>query len=206
MRNFLFIVILCVCGFTFANADGQREAYMALIIPDNVTLGMTREAFQSIRPEAKKLDITFGSRNTNALVLTEMKEDSVPFAYHQYHFLEGQLRAVTKVTHRASKQGEQVIEQLHDALKKELVKTPDEKIVRGNGSMQPILLDAELWKDAKNGMSVYFVNGQKDTTVIVFDQKYFGKKDFFVSPEDMTEIESMFEKARKTIEASKKQK
>ncbi|MBI3985557.1 MAG: hypothetical protein HY343_01440 [Lentisphaerae bacterium] len=206
MRKLYFVVMLYACGFAFANAAEQQDKYTALIMPDNVTLGMTREVLQPVRPEARKLDLAFGSRNTNALVLTEMKDDSVPLTCHQYHFLDGQLRAVTKVVHRLSKQGEEMGKQIHDALEKELVKKADEKIIRGNGNMQPILVGAELWTHEKSGTCVYFVTGAKDATIIVFDPKYFGKKDFFMSSEDMPEIAPLFEKARKTIKASQKQK
>jgi len=90
------------------------------------------------------------------------------------------------------------------ATAKDLVKQADEKIVRLDENMQQVSVTAELWKDEKNGTCVYFVDTSKDTTIITFDPKYVGKKDFFVSADEMTDITPDFETVSKTIEASKK--
>lgn len=205
MRRMLFVVS-CVCGFTFASAADQPEKYAALILPGNVTLGMTRDAIQPARPEAKKLDASLGPRRTNAVVLTELKKDALPATCYQYHFVDNQLRAVTKGILHAGKRDEEMAKHLHDAFAKDLVKQADQQIIRLDEKMQQVPVTAELWKDEKNGTCVYFVDTAKDTTIIVFDPAYFGKKDFFVTADEMSDIAPALETVRKTIEESKKLK
>ncbi len=196
--------MLCICGVVVARAAEQAEKYTTLVIPENVTLGMTRDAIQPNRPAAKKLQGAMGSRNTNAVVLTEVKGDIMPLVCYQYHFVDDHLRAVTKGIGHGGKRDEQTVKRIHDALARDLKKQADEKILRLNTELEQV--SVELWKDEKSGTCVYFVDTSNDTSVIVFDPKYFGKKDFFITPDEMPQIAPAVDSVRKTIEESKKLK
>ena len=205
MRRILFVVS-CVCGVALTSEADQPEKYAALILPDNVTLGMTRDAIQPARPEAKTLDASLVTKQTNAVVLTELKKDVSPATCYQYHFVDNQLRAVTKGILHAGKRDEQMVKHIHEVFAKDLVKQADEQIIRLDANMQQVSVTAELWKDEKNGTCVYFVDTSKDTTIIAFDPRYFGKKDFFVTADQMSDIAPALETVRKQIEESKKWK
>lgn len=206
MRRILVVLVLWACSLGTVSFAAPPEKYTALVMPDNVTLGMTREAVQSARPDARKLDGAVGSRNTNATVLIEIKNSGVPFLFDYYHFIENRLRAVTQGIGHYGKRDEQTIKHIRDALTRDLAKQADETILRLDKNMQQVLVTAELWKDEKNGTCVYFVDASNEMTVITFDPKYFEKKDFFMSPDEMPKIALALETVRKTIEASKKQK
>jgi len=200
----MFLVVWCVVGVVVTHAADQGEKYTTLVFPENVILGMTRDAIQPNRPAAKKLQGAMGSRNTNAVVLTEVKGDVMPLVCYQYHFVDDHLRAVTKGIGHGGKRDEQLVKRIHDALARNLVKQADEKILRLNTELERV--SVELWKDEKNGTCVYFVDTSNDTSVIVFDPKCFGEKDFFITPDEMPQVAPAVESVRKTIEASKKQK
>ncbi len=206
MKIKFYVMVLCAWGLAIASLAEQRDKYTALVMPENVTLGMSREAIQPVRRDAKKLDMAVGSRNTNATVLTEIKTNGPPFVCYQYHFVEDRLRAVTQGVLHAGKRDEQTIKLIHDALTRDLVKKSDESILRLDEHMQQILLNAELWTDEKNGACVYFVDASNEMTVITFDPKYFGKKDFFMSSDEIPKITPALETVRKHIEESKKLK
>ena len=89
---------------------------------------------------------------------------------------------------------------------RDLVKEPDETILRLDEQMNQVLVDAELWIDEKSGTQVYFVDATNELTVITFDPKYFGKRDFFMSPDELQQIAPALEKARKAVEEAKKLK
>lgn len=205
MRRMLFVV-LSVCGVAVANAADQPEKYAALILPDNVTLGMARDAIQPARPEAKKLDASLVTKRTNAVVLTELAKDASPATCCQYLFVDNQLRAVTKGILHGGKRDAQMVKHIHEVFAKDLIKQADEQIIRLDANMQQVSVTAELWKDAKNGTCVYFVDTPKDTTIVIFDPRYFGKKDFFVTADQMPDIAPALEAVRKQIEESKKLK
>jgi hypothetical protein len=210
MRKKLCVLVLYACSLATVSLAEQCEKYTALIMPDNVTLGMSLDAVQSVRPDAKKLAGMVGSRNTNAVVLTEMKGEAVPLLLYQYHFIDGYLRAVTKsITYgygRKRKQDEQTIKSVRDALARDLVKKSDEPILRLDEHMQQISMNAEIWADEKNGACVYFVDASNEMRVITVDPKYFQKKDFFMSPDEMPKIAPALEAVRKTIEELEKLK
>jgi len=99
-----------------------------------------------------------------------------------------------------------MVQRIHQALARDLVKQADEQIIRLDEKMQQVAVTAELWRDERNGTCVYLVDTPKDTTIITFDPKYFGKKDFFVSAEGMPDIAPALDAVRKTIEESEKSK
>jgi hypothetical protein len=204
MRKRFLVVMLYVCGVIVTSAADQGEKYTTLVFPENMTLGMTRDAIQSKRPAAMKLQGMMGSRNTNAVVLTEVKGDIMPLVCYQYHFIDDHLRAVTKGIGHGDRRDEQTVKSIHDALARDLVKQADEKILRLNTELEQV--SVEFWKDEKSGTCVYFVDTSNDTSVIVFDPKYFGKKDFFITPDEMPQVAPAVENVRKTIEESKKLK
>jgi hypothetical protein len=206
MRRIL-LVVWCICDVAVANeADLQGKKYAALILPENVTLGMTRDAIQSARPEAKKLDASLVTRRNNAVVLTELKKGVSPATCYQYHFVDNHLRAVTKGILHPGERDDQKMKHIHEVFAKDLVKQMDEKIIRLDANMQQVPVTAELWKDEKNGICVYFVDTSKDTTIITFDPRYFAKRDFFVTADQMPEIAPALETVRRQIEESKKLK
>jgi len=202
VKKTLFVVMLYVCGVAASGGVEKGEEYLALIMPDNVTLGITRDAIQSARPEAKDLNAVMGSRNINAVVLTELKGENLPLVSYQYHFVDERLRAVIKGIGHGKKRDEQTVRHIHDAIAKDLVKQADEKILRLNTEIEQVL--AELWKDEKSGECVYFVDTSNDTSVIVFDPNYFGKRDFFISSDEMSEVAPTVENILKTIEEEQK--
>ncbi|MCG2679885.1 MAG: hypothetical protein L6455_07950 [Kiritimatiellae bacterium] len=203
MRRMLFGAMLCVCGFAFASTDGQPEKYPPLVMPKNVAFGMTREALQAVRPDVMQIDEVVGSRNTNAIVLTELNEESSLAIL--YHFIDDRLRAVTRGQLHFGHRDEQMVKLLHDVLTRDLVKKSDEKVLRLNEQMQRVQVNAELWTDEKSGVCVYFMDTSNEIVVITFDPKYFGKKDFFFCPDEMSKNESALENAPKTVEVAKQQ-
>lgn len=206
MRRILIVLVLWACSLAIASFAEPSEKYMAVVMPDNVTLGMSREAVQSVRLDARKIDMAVGSRNTNATVLIEVKRSGAPVLCYYYHFIENQLRAVTQGIGHAGKRDEQAIKHIRDALTRDMEKKSDEGILRLDQNMKQIPVNAELWADKRNGTCVYFVDASNEMTVITFDPKHFGKKDFFMSPDEMPKIAPALETVRKTIEESKKLK
>lgn len=202
----ILLLVWCVCGVDLSSAADQTGKYAALILPDNVTLGMTRDAIQPARPDAKKLDASLVTKRSNAVVFTELKKDVLPATCYTYHFVDDQLRAVTKGILHAGKRDEQLVKHIHEIFAKDLVKRADEEIIRLGDNMQQVSMTAELWKDEKSGACVYFVDTTKESMFITFDPRYFGKKDFFVTTEQMPEIAPALETVRKQIEESKKLK
>lgn len=206
MRGIRAVLVLWTCCLAVASLAEPSEKYTALVMPDNVTLGMTREAVQSFRQDARKLDGAVGSRNTNATVLTEIKNSGTPFVFYYYHFIEDRLRAVTQGVGHYGKRDEQAIKHIRAALTRDLVKKAEEGILRLDKDMKQIPVNAELWEDKRNGTCLYFVDASNEMTVITFDPKYFGKKDFFMSPDEMPKIAPALETVRKQIEELKKLK
>lgn len=206
MRRVLLVPVFCIFGLVAASQAAPAEKYTALVMPSNVSLGMSRATVQPVRGNAKKLDLAVGSRNTNATVLTEIKADAVPSICYQYHFIEDQLRAVTQGILHGGRRDEQAVRSIHNALARDLVKKSDETILRLDEQMNQVLVNAELWRDEKSGAEVYFVDTTNELTVITFDPRCFSKRDFFMSPDELPQIAPALEKARKTVEESKKLK
>ncbi|MDD2598157.1 MAG: hypothetical protein PHO37_02870 [Kiritimatiellae bacterium] len=204
MMKFFLIIMFCVCSNAVINAVELGEKYTTLIFPENVNLGMTCNMIQTQRPDAKKIKGVIRSQNTNVVVLAELKVDAVPLVCYQYHFIDNHLRAITKSIGHGANRDEQMVKRLHEAISKDLKKQADEKILRLNTELEQI--PVELWKDEKNGKCVYFVDTSNDTSVIVFDPKYFVKKDFFITADEMQQVIPAVESVHKAIESSKKQK
>ncbi|MBU4201029.1 MAG: hypothetical protein KKG09_06760 [Verrucomicrobia bacterium] len=177
MRRKLYILALCACGLVAASRAEQNEKsiYMGF--------GMTRDSFRTVKPYTMKIDKEFGSRNTNDVVLIEIKKGS-PIAI-MYHFIDDRLRAVTLGQLYFGKRDGQEIKRVHDALIRELVRKSDETVIRRDENMQPIRVSAELWTYEKNGIDIYFLDTSNEITIIAFDPKYFVKRDFFMTPEEM---------------------
>lgn len=207
MKRTALIVMSCLGTLAFANLEEKPEKnYTAECFPENTNLGMTCEEVQNVRPEAKKLDLSLSSGRTNVFIMTELMKDALPAICYQYQFIDNKLRAVTKGILHARKWDDKSVKQIHEALEKDLVKQNDEKIVRLDDKMKQVSVTAELWKDKKKEINVYFVDTSKDTTIITFDPKYFTDKDFFITPERAPLISPVLENLRKTVETLKKYK
>ena len=197
MRRKLCVLALCACGLAAASSAEQNEKtiYMGF--------GMTRDSFLLVKPYAHKIDTDFGSRNTNDVVLMEIEKGN-PIAF-MYHFIDDHLRAVTLGQLHFGQRNEQEIKRVHDAVTSDLVRKSDETVIRLNDNMQLVPVNAELWTYEKNGIDIYFVDTPHEITIIAFDPKYFVKRDFFVSPEEMPKFKSALDHSPKTILASKTQ-
>lgn len=204
MNRKLQIQTLCAfCLITACIAESEKQ-YTSVVMPENVALGMSCEALSPVRLKAKKLDRAVGSMNTNATVLTEVQTTSSPSTCYQYHFITNSLCAVTRSTLHAGKKDEKEIANISDILRKNLIKGAVEKIVRFDERMNQILVDAELWQDEKTGTCVYFVDAPNELTIITFDPKYFKRKDFFITADELPQIAPALKAAKKAIEESTK--
>jgi hypothetical protein len=200
----LHVQTLCAfCLITACIAESEKH-YASLVMPENVALGMSSEAFRPIRLKAKKLDHAVGSMNTNATVLTEVQTTSSPSTCYQYHFVTNILCAVTRSTLHAGKKDKKEIADVTELLRKNLKKGAVEKIVRFDERMNQILVDAELWQDDITGTCVYFVDAPNELTIITFDPKYFKRKDFFITADELPQIAPALKAAKKVIEESTK--
>lgn len=204
MKSGLFVLIFCTCGLVTTSIAEKVERYTEVVMPDNVTLGMTRDALQAARPVAKHLAMAVGSRNTNAVVLTEMQGETLPLVFYQYHFIDNRLRAITKGIGYGNGRDEQTSKRVHDVFIRDLKKQANENILRLNTELEQV--PAEMWTDEDSGACIYFVDTSNELTVITFDPRYFQKKDFFMSPDEMPKIAPALETVRKSFEALKKPK
>ncbi|MBI5820157.1 MAG: hypothetical protein HZA88_14330 [Verrucomicrobia bacterium] len=205
MKLALILIVVIYCSLPFVNGAERDSKYLDLILPEQVVIGMTRKELQPLRPGTNTIMPQMGLRNTNAVVLVEVNSDRPPFTAFQYSFVKDELRAVMKGVLHAGFRDNQMVRKLHDALVKELHKKTDESIIRWDDNMRDVSVKAELWEDTKNGLCVYFVDTKNDTTIIVFDPKCFGKKDFFVNKEDMPKMAPALESVRKMMEEFDKQ-
>lgn len=211
MRRLELPLAICVLALFSGMASGQSPKYEGMIKPENVTLGMTLAALKEARPQVRPSPAGVASRNASVVVLSEIERGTVLHGF-AYHFLDGQLRAVawnvSKVsmdqTGGGKERAEAMTKGVHDQIADDLTKNPAEKIVLANAKLEAVTVDAELRKDNRTGMCVYYVDAENYTIAVLFDPKYLGKKDFFVDPKDASELESLLAKGRKDMERRNK--
>lgn len=129
MKQIQIQTLCAFCLITACIAESEKQ-YTSVVMPDNVALGMSCEAFRPIRLKAKKRDLAVSSMNTNATVLTEVQTTSSPSMCYQYHFVTNSLCAVTRSTLHAGKKDKKEIADITELLRKNLTKGAVEKIVR----------------------------------------------------------------------------
>jgi hypothetical protein len=130
-----------------------------------------------------------------------------PLVGYYYYFFNGRLHAVAKTfAHRGLESEKYVREKVHELVKRNLIKTADETILRlTHIDMQPSPKTVELWVDPRSGNNLYFDDDKESFRVIVFDPAVFSRKDFFADDETYrTKMAPLIEEMRKTVERQKK--
>lgn len=189
---------LTMSVFGAAVGAGQIDPCVAVIGPVGVDLGMTREELQASRPDARELPSRTGSRNVQAITLSEVATETSPAVVYQYHVVDEHLRALTEAI-GGRPRDETKSTRMHRCFDAGFAQQADEKVVRLDDHMNQVIVTARVWKNTSDGTLVYVVDTPRDTSIVVFDPKYFDKKDFFIDPEEMPSIEPSLEKLRTTI-------
>ena len=77
-----------------------------------------------------------------------------------------------------------------------------DQIVRSTGS-QSELLNAQHWKEKAGALELYFVASSQEITLLFFDPKIYGKKDFFLGPEKLADVQKNEKSVRALIKEMK---
>lgn len=177
--------------FAFALlAFGAQDVYQ-LALPTDVSLGASIEELRTKAPRAKDLGVAASmphSSASNLLVLTETTSEAGRLRTRQSYVVEAKLRAVMTSSYQAAGRTEDAeANAIAAALATTFKKVRDEKILRMSKGMQRSEVTAELWRDEKASVDAYFVATTEETTLVLFDPRFFSGRDFFLKPSDLSE-------------------
>ncbi len=202
--RYLGLLLVCFSILAFAETADTENSFTLGFIPNEVSIGMTRVALEVNRPTAQM--ILAGSRNTNVVVLSEMQLEKLPHTFYQYHFIDGQLRAVAKAVSHAMGRDASIINGIRQSIANNFKKVEDQTILRIDEKMEVIHPVVELWKNKKRGVCAYFSDCAMETQIIVFDPAYLGKKDFFLGVDEEDVVRPAVKKMKKRMESLRKSK
>jgi hypothetical protein len=196
--RFSLPVLLFLSIFAVAAANPVLEKNT----PKDVQMGMSLSALLANRPQAKDAGLT--SKDGNQQFVEIVSSNGGRIAYW-YRFKNEVLGAMTKSIMASKTPVEQVRESIQ-LMQKELQGSFDfigsDQIVRSTGS-QSELLTAQHWKEKAGALELYFVGSNQEITLVFFDPKDFGKKDFFLGPERLADVQANEKSVRALIKEMK---
>lgn len=221
MNRLLFFCTLIGTGGIILNASaGDIENKLQLLMPEGVSLGMRQDELQVLRPKAKHPAFPIlGSmrtfRESHGLSQSENVITNLPLAVlyeadlempsliHEYYFVGDQLRAVRgSVSYLEGTKDKGVVTQVLNKYSARMVQQPDVTIIAADSNFLLQTVTFSQWKDEQTGKVLLFFDSPEGvfpggTQVIVFDSKYFGRKDFFLEPDDLPKITPLYDQLRK---------
>jgi hypothetical protein len=193
---------LCVLLLLPIFAVGAANPVLEKNTPTGVLMGMSPSALLATRPQAKDVGLT--SKDGSRQFVEIVSSNGGRIAYW-YRFKNETLGAVTKSIMASKTPVEQVRESTH-VMQAELQGSFDlienDQIVRSTGS-QSELLTAQHWKEKAGALELYFVASSQEITLVFFDPKDFGKKDFFLGPERLADVQANEKSVRALIKEMK---
>ena len=101
IRGFLMSAVILVLGSLLLTScsKGPSDGVLSRYLPAGLSLDMTRDQFERVRPEASESFLNFSGTNTPAQTLIE----NIPGAgsgvrAYQYHFVNEELKAIISST------------------------------------------------------------------------------------------------------------
>ena len=222
MNKLPFVCVLAgISGFIFDVSAGDIRDKLQLLAPDGVSLGMRQEELQVIRPKAKLpalplLGVMRMFREKHGLSQSENVVTNLPLSIlyeanlempsltHEYHFVDGWLRAINgSVSYLTGEKDKEDARKVLGRLSAHMSQESDIEIVAADGEFQLQRIKFSQWRDSKAGKVLLFFDADENvfpggTQVILFDEKYFGVKDFFLVPEDLPKITTLYSQLRKS--------
>lgn len=193
---------LCVLLLLPIFAVGATNPVLEKNTPTGVLMGMSPSALLATRPQAKDVGLT--SKDGSRQFVEIVSSNGGRMAYW-YRFKNETLGAVTKSIMASKTPIEQVRESIQ-VIQAELQGSFDfigsDQIVRSTGS-QSELLNAQHWKEKAGALELYFVASSQEITLVFFDPKDFGKKDFFLGPERLADVQANEKSVRALIKEMK---
>jgi len=181
-----------------AASAGTPEDFCSKYFPTGVRIAISSEQLKSLRPQAIEvapIDASGPVLPSVTMMMEPPNRRGEPTAYW-WRFKDNKLGAITKSTlpPRAESDNRMrlAVQEIINSLSASFQKKTEEKILRSSGGNN-IILTAQLWENADAGRNVYFVASNEETTIIIFDPKIFGYRNFFVSPDRLKDFEAMSE-------------
>lgn len=181
------------------SAAASPDSFYSENLPSGVTFGMTPDQLTQARPEARKNDlIQSQTTGTELVAMVEIARQGKSGTAFWYRFKNGKLGAVsrsvsTKNLPAESAQGSAV--KTYNEIRSNFDLLREEEVLRSTGA-STFLLSAQLWEDKAKELNIYFAASSQENTVIVFDPKSFGSKDFFVPIDKRKEIDAQAKSVR----------
>ncbi len=181
-----------------AASAGTPEDFCGKYFPTGVRIAISSEQLKSLRPQAIEIAPIDASGWVahGVTMMLEPPDRRGDLAAYWWRFKDKKLAAITKSTlpPRAESDNRMrlAVQEIINDLSASFQKITEEKILRSSGGHN-ILLTAQLWENADAGRSVYLVASNEETTIIMFDPKIFGSRNFFVSSDRLKDIEAMTE-------------
>jgi hypothetical protein len=221
MKKRLFCCVLAgISGAVLYAPAGDIEAKLQMLVPKGVSLGMGQDELQMLRPKATPsslpvFDTLREARKSQGLAQSENVITNLPIAvlheadlkmptlFHAYFFVGGKLRAVKgNVGFMRGEKDEGVVKQVLDRLSAQMTRQPDVDVIASGGDLQPQTVAFAHWRDERAGKALLVFDSPKGaapggTQVILFDEEYFGRKDFLYEPDDLPKLEPLYEEFRK---------
>ena len=221
MKKRLFFCVLVGVGGAVMNASaGDIEDKLQMLMPEGVSLGMGKDELQTLRPTVKPpalpmLGTLREARKRQGLAQTENVITNLPTValyetdlemprlIHEYYFVGDKLRAVKgNVSFVRGEKDETAAKQVLDRLSAQMTRLPDVNVIASDGDFQPQTVTFAYWRDERAGISLLAFDSPKGVApggmqIILFDEKYFGRKDFLHEPDDMPKLEPLYEQFRK---------
>lgn len=182
-----------------ASAAASPESFYSENLPSGVAFGMTPDQLAQARPEARMNDL-IQSQNTGAesVVMIEIARQGNSVTAFWYRFKNGKLGAVSRSVSMKNIPAESAqvsAAKTYNELRSNFDLLRQEEVLRSTGASTFQLL-AQLWEDKTKGLNIYFAASSQENTVIVFDPKSFGSKDFFVPLDKRKEIDAQAKSVR----------
>lgn len=194
--RFITCVLIIIAATSVA---ASPQSFYRENLPSGVALGMTPDQLVQARPEARKNDLIQSQNSeTEAVAMVEIARQGNSGTAFWYRFKNGKLGAVSRsvsTKHLPAESARANASHTYNELGANFDLLRQEEVLRSTGA-STFQLSAQLWEDKTKGLNIYFVASSQENTVIVFDPKSFGLKDFFVPIDKRKEIEAQAKSVR----------
>lgn len=192
-------IICALMMLAAASVIASPESFYSENLPSGVAFGMMPDQLAQARPEARKNDlIQSPNTETESVSMVEIARQGNSGTAFWYRFKDGKLGAVsrsvsTKNVPAESAQGSAA--KTYNELRANFNLVRQEEVLRSTGA-STFQLSAQLWEDKTRGLNIYFAASSQENTVIVFDPKSFGSRDFFVPLDKRKELDAQAQSVR----------
>lgn len=191
----------CLCLTVSHSAWGRvscRRCGQMRSIPPLPVLGIMREFRKNYGLAQAENVVT----NQPLAVLYEA-DLRMPSLTHEYYFVGGGLRAVKGgVSFIIGEKDGEAVRQVLGRLSTGMTRQPDVATITADSDFQMQTVTFSQWRDEQGGQKLLSFDSPKNvspggTLVILFDEKYFGAKDFFLEPDDAPKVMPIYAQLRK---------